>query len=68
MSRGFLLVNLADERTNAKPLPAQPGVEGMTLGLTESAVEDAVLAWLESPGYAVLHGPDFARASWGRIG
>jgi type I restriction enzyme R subunit len=27
---------------------------------TESVVEDAVLAWLESLGYAVKHGPDIA--------
>src|ERR1035437_478284 len=27
---------------------------------TESIVEDAALAWLESLGYAVLHGPDIA--------
>ncbi|MFZ5556684.1 MAG: hypothetical protein ACOZDY_08180 [Pseudomonadota bacterium] len=27
---------------------------------TESAVEDAALAWLEAPGYAVVHGPDIA--------
>jgi type I restriction enzyme R subunit len=29
-------------------------------GLTESIVEQAALAWLESLGYAVLHGPDIA--------
>ncbi len=28
--------------------------------LTESLVEDAVLAWLEGLGYAVLHGPAIA--------
>ena len=27
---------------------------------TESVVEDATLGWLESLGYAVLHGPDIA--------
>lgn len=27
---------------------------------TESIVEDAALAWLESLDYAVLHGPDIA--------
>jgi hypothetical protein len=27
---------------------------------TESVVEDAALAWLESLGYGVLHGPDIA--------
>ncbi|MDP2156427.1 MAG: hypothetical protein Q8K68_01800, partial [Nitrospirota bacterium] len=27
---------------------------------TESIVEEAALAWLESLGYAVLHGPDIA--------
>jgi len=29
-------------------------------GFTESVVEDAALSWLESLGYAVLHGPDIA--------
>lgn len=29
-------------------------------GFTESVVEDATLGWLESLGYAVLHGPDIA--------
>jgi type I restriction enzyme R subunit len=28
--------------------------------ITESIVEDASLAWLESLGYSVLHGPDIA--------
>ena len=28
--------------------------------ITESAVEEASLAWLEGLGYAVLHGPDVA--------
>jgi len=28
--------------------------------MTESAVESAALAWLESLGYAILHGPDIA--------
>ena len=32
----------------------------MSQGFTESVVEDATLAWLESLGYAVLHGPDIA--------
>ena len=27
---------------------------------TESVVEDATLAWLESLGYAVKHGPEIA--------
>ena len=27
---------------------------------TESVVEDAALGWLESLGYAVLHGPDIS--------
>ena len=30
------------------------------LGVTESVIEQAALAWLESLGYAVLHGPDIA--------
>lgn len=29
-----------------------------SMKLTESTVEDAALAWLESLGYAVLHGPE----------
>ena len=29
-------------------------------GFTESVVEDAALAWLESLGYAVKHGPEIA--------
>ena len=31
-------------------------------GLTESVVEDAALAWLESLGYAIKHGPDISPA------
>ena len=30
----------------------------MTIAFTESVVEEAALAWLESLGYSVLHGPD----------
>jgi len=30
----------------------------MTGAFTESGVEEAALAWLETLGYAVLHGPD----------
>ncbi len=30
----------------------------MTAAFSESVVEDAALAWLESLGYAVKHGPD----------
>ena len=30
-------------------------------GFTESVVEDAALAWLESLGYAVKHGPKITR-------
>src|SRR5437899_5675621 len=30
------------------------------IGLSESVVEDAALAWLESLGYALLHGPEIA--------
>ena len=30
------------------------------IGFAESVVEDATLGWLESLGYAVLHGPDIA--------
>lgn len=33
----------------------------------ESVVEDATLGWLESLGYAVLHGPDIARVFIMRI-
>ncbi len=32
---------------------------------TESIVEEAALAWLESFGYAVLHGPDIATGMLG---
>jgi type I restriction enzyme R subunit len=32
----------------------------MAAGFTESVVEDAALAWLESLGYAVKHGPEIA--------
>lgn len=32
---------------------------------TETVVEDATLAWLESLGYAVLHGPDIAAGESG---
>ncbi len=32
---------------------------------TESVVEDAALAWVESLGYAVLHGPDIAAGELG---
>ena len=32
----------------------------MTTSFTESVVEDAALAWLESLGYAVKHGPEIA--------
>jgi type I restriction enzyme R subunit len=28
--------------------------------LTESVIEDAALAWLESLGWQIVHGPDFA--------
>ena len=32
----------------------------MSIGFTESVVEDAALAWLGALGYTVLHGPDVA--------
>lgn len=32
----------------------------MSKSFTESVVEDAALAWLDSLGYAVLHGPGIA--------
>jgi type I restriction enzyme R subunit len=32
----------------------------MSRSFTESVVEDAALAWLQSLGYAILHGPDIA--------
>ncbi len=34
-------------------------------GFTESVVEEAALGWLESLGYAVLHGPDIATGESG---
>jgi type I restriction enzyme R subunit len=30
------------------------------MNFTESVVEDAALAWLESLGYSVKHGPEIA--------
>ena len=32
----------------------------MRAAFTESVVEEAALAWLESLGYAILHGPEIA--------
>jgi type I restriction enzyme R subunit len=32
----------------------------MTTNFTESVVDDAALAWLESLGYAIKHGPEIA--------
>jgi len=32
----------------------------VTAALSESVVEDAALAWLESLGYAIKHGPEIA--------
>lgn len=32
----------------------------MSSSFTESIVEDAALAWLESPGWSVTHGPEIA--------
>ena len=37
----------------------------MSGSFTESIVEDAALAWLESPGYVVLYGPDIAAGMLG---
>ena len=36
-----------------------------SLSFTESVVEDAALAWLDSLGYKVLHGPDIAAGELG---
>jgi len=36
--------------------PLRPG----GFAFSESVVEEAALAWLESLGYAILHGPDVA--------
>jgi type I restriction enzyme, R subunit len=33
---------------------------------TESVVEDATLAWLESLGYAVKHGPEIAPGNFSK--
>lgn len=33
----------------------------MSNGITESIVEETAIAWLESLGYAVLHGPDITQ-------
>lgn len=38
---------------------------GRRTAFTESVVEDAALAWLESLGYAVLHGPEIAAGTPG---
>mgnify|MGYP000369889037 CR=1 FL=1 len=32
----------------------------MSTRFTESVVEEAALAWLESLGYTILHGPEIA--------
>ena len=32
----------------------------MTLGITESAVEEATLTWFSELGYTCLYGPDIA--------
>jgi len=37
----------------------------MSDNFTESIVEEAALAWLETLGYAVLHGPDIAAGMLG---
>lgn len=36
------------------------GANPVTSSFTESVVEDAALAWLESLGYAIKHGPEIA--------
>ena len=33
---------------------------------TESVVEEAALAWLESLGYAIKHGPEVARGNFSK--
>lgn len=37
----------------------------MSGGFTESVVEDAALSWLETLGYAVMHGPHIAAGERG---
>ena len=37
----------------------------MNVKFTESVVEEAALAWLESLGYAVVHGPELAAGEAG---
>jgi len=46
----------------------------VTAAFSESVVEDAALAWLESVGYGVKHGPEIAlgeldaeRADYGQV-
>ena len=36
----------------------------MSCRFTESVVEDATLAWLESIGYTIKHGPAIAPGEW----
>lgn len=43
------------------------GSVSMSSTFTESIVEEAAFAWLESVGYAVLHGPDIAAGMPDRI-
>jgi len=38
----------------------------MSQAFTESLVEDAALAWLESLGYTVKHGPEIAPGSFSK--
>ena len=37
-------------------------------GMSESVVEQAALAWLESRGYTIRHGPDLGPGEPGRAG
>lgn len=37
----------------------------MNTGFTESTVENAALAWLESAGWEIAHGPDIAPGTLG---
>ena len=50
--------------------PPRTPTQSPTIALTEAVVEDAALAWLESLGWTIAHGPDIAaeeRADYGQV-